>query len=232
MLFSNIQKAFCIFSFFCSVSLNAEIRMAYSDLIPEKLNEVLRESFKPLDEALSSSMPVLSIHKSGSLPMLEDFMSDRLDICIFALPEGADYFNFNDVNLIQIPFCYKTSVVVVNAENPISEISLNQLGRIFGESSTSSNYINWRDFGISSFSTSIIKAYAVKEDYGISADLFRFKVLEDKDFRSSLIFEDYSDVESMIIQDKAAVGIFPSNPKSSNLKVLFISEDSSSEIQL
>ena len=32
----------------------------------------------------------------------------------------------------------------------------------------------------------------------------------------------------MIVQDKAAIGVFPSNPENANLKVLFVAQDEES----
>ena len=65
---------------------------------------------------------------------------------------------------------------------------------------------------MASFSTSSIKAYAVKEDAGISSDLFRYTILSEKSFRSSVpLVED--NVQRLIIQDKAAIGSFLLIPK-------------------
>ena len=46
-----------------------------------------------------------------------------------------------DDNIIKIPFGYKSSVVVVNAENPISEITIDQLATMFGDSSATPIYL-------------------------------------------------------------------------------------------
>lgn len=205
-----------------------ETRMAYSDLIPNYLQEFLYEDTIALDKDLKADIFNLSVYKSGSLPMIEDFLSNRLDICILALPEGGDFPVLEGDKVIKIPFAYKSSVVVVNAENPISEITTDQLATLFGASSFSSNLLNWRNFGLSSFSTSTIKAYAVKEANGISSDLFRHTVLNEKTFNTTVTFEVEKNVQRMITQDKAAVGIFPNIPENPNLKVLFVAQDDES----
>lgn len=202
--------------------------MAYSDLIPDDFRELLNDSTASLKKNYNAEVSNLLALKMGSLPMIEDFLSDRIDICILAIPEKNDIPILDDDKLIKIPFGYKSSVVVINKENPVSELTLKQLATIFGEQSSSSNIRSWRDFGMSSFSTSSIKAYAVKEDEGITSDLFRYSVLNASSFNSSVVFDEVDDIERMITQDKAAIGIFPSIPNNPNLKVLFIAEDDQS----
>ena len=220
-----ITKIFCICCFTCFVACAVETRMAYSDLIPNDLQEFLYNDVVSLDRELRADITNLSAYQSGSLPMIEDFLSDRLDICILALPEDTEFPVLEDEKIIKIPFGYKSSVVVVNAENPISEITIDELASMFGDSSATANLLSWRDFGMSSFSTSSIKAYSVKEDAGIASDLFRYTVLSEKSFSSSVTFEIDDNVQSMIVQDKAAIGVLPSIPENANLKVLFVAQD-------
>lgn len=220
-----IPKIFCICFFTCFVASAVETRMAYSDLIPNDLQEFLYNDVVSLDRELKADITNISAYQSGSLPIIEDFLSDRLDICILALPEDSEFPVLEDEKIIKIPFGYKSSVVVVNAENPISEITIDELASMFGDSSATANLLSWRDFGMSSFSTSSIKAYAVKEDAGIASDLFRYTVLSEKSFSSSVTFDGENNVQRMIVQDKAAIGVFPSNPKNANLKVLFVAQD-------
>lgn len=216
----------CLSSHF--VVYASETRMAYSDLIPNDFQEILYQDATSLEKNINAVITNLSVSKSGSLPMIEDFLSDRLDICIAALPEGSDFPALEDDKYIKIPFAYKSSVVVVNAENPMSEITIDQLATMFGASSTTSNLLSWRDFGMSSFSTSPIKAYTVKEDNGISSDLFRYVVLDEKSFNAAVTFDVEKNVQRMIVQDKAAIGVFPHIPENSNLKALFVAQDEES----
>ena len=202
--------------------------MAFSDLIPNDLQKFLYNDTLSLDREFKADIVNLSVYQSGSLPMIEDFLSDQLDICILALPEGREFPILEDDKIIKIPFGYISSVVVVNVENPISEITIDELVSMFGDSSASANLLSWRDFGMASFSTSSIKAYAVKEDAGISSDLFRYSVLSEKSFSSSVSLGSEDEVQRMIVQDKAAIGVFPAKPKNANLKVVFVAQDKES----
>ena len=221
-------KIACICFFTHFVASAVEIRMAYSDLISNNFQEFLHTDALLANRENKVDSTNLSVFKSGSLPMIEDFVSDRLDICILALPEDNEFSVLEDDKIIMIPFGYKSSVVVVNAENPISEITIDQLARMFGDSSATANLLSWRDFGMSSFSTSSIKTYATKEDNGISSDLFRYTVLNEKSFSPSVTFDVEDNVQRMILQDKAAIGVFPNSPENTNLKVLFVAQDDES----
>jgi ABC-type phosphate transport system substrate-binding protein len=202
--------------------------MAYSDLIRDDFQNYLSDNPISFQKNFNAEVSNLSIYKSGSLPMIEDFLSGRLDICILTIPEKSDFPVLDDEKLVKIPLAYKSSVVVVNKDNPVSELTLDQLSELFGVSSTNSNLLNWRNFGISSFSTSMIKAYAVKEDRGISSDLFRYAALNSTAFGANVQFDQIDEVERMIVQDKTAIGIFPRVPINPNLKTLFVAKNDES----
>lgn len=221
-------KIICICFFSLYLASAEETRLAYSDLISNEFEELLYGDNVSLEKNVNADIANLSVSKSGTLPIIEDFLSNRLDICIVASPESIDLPLLEDDNIIQIPFAYKSAVVVVNSENPISEITMDQLATIFGTSGATSNLLTWRDFGMSSFSTSSIKAYAVKEDHGISSDLFRHGVLGEKVFNPSVTVDIQENVQRLITQDKAAIGVFPDIPQNPNLKVLFVAQDAES----
>ena len=53
-------------------------------------------------------------------------------------------------------------------------------------------------------------------------------MLSEKFFNSTVTFDVEDNVKRLIIQDKAAVGVFPNIPENSNLKVLFVAQDDES----
>ena len=228
MRLSLFTKILCISCLTYYAALAVETRMAYSDLIPLDLQEFLYNDAVSLDKDVNADIINLSAHRLGSLPIVEDFLSDQLELCILALPEDNEFPALENDRIVKIPFGYKSSVVVVNAENPISEITIDELASIFGDSNSTANLLSWRDFGMSSFSTSSIKAYAVKEDMGISADLFRYTVLSEESISPAVSFDEEDSVQRMIFQDKSAIGVFPTNPENENLKVLFVAQDEES----
>lgn len=224
----SLVKILCLSLVTHYAACNSEIRMSYSDLISNKLQEFLYEDIISYEKNFEADLNNLAIYKSGSLPMIEDFLSDELDLCILTLPENIEFPALEDKEIIKIPFCYKSSVIIVNKENPITEVDIKQLEEMFSNSTSNSNLKTWRDFGVSSFTSSKIKAYAVKEENGISSDLFRHCVMGSNLFNASVTFGTKENVQALISQDKAAVGIFPTVPENPNLKALFVAEDSES----
>lgn len=224
----NFTKIICLSLCFHFVAFASEIRMAYSDLIRDDLQNFLSDHSISFQKNFNADVNNLSIYKSGSLPMIEDFLSDRLDLCILAIPEGSDLPILEDDKLVKIPLAYKSSIVVVNRDNAISELTVDQLFKLFGITGSTASMLSWRDFGLASFSTSFIKAYSVQEDIGISSDLFRYTALNSMAFNLNVEFGQMEEVERRIVQDKTAIGLFPSIPENPNLKVLFIAQDDES----
>ena len=223
----SLVKILCLSLVAHYAAYNSEIRMSYSDLISNKLQEFLYEDIVSYEKNFKADLNNLAIYKSGSLPMIEDFLSDELDLCILTLPENIEFPALEDKEIVKIPFCYKSSVIIVNKENPITEVDIKQLEEMFSDSSSNSNLKTWRIL-VSSFTSSKIKAYSVKEENGISSDLFRHCVMGSNLFNASVTFDTKENVQALISQDKAAVGIFPTVPESSNLKALFVAEDNES----
>lgn len=194
------------------------IQLAYSDLVPVEFNQIVSES------PLSSNLQI-STTKTGSLPMIEEFLAGRLDICLLAMPEGGEIAILNELGIIQLPFAYQSAVVIVNADNPIAELTFAQLSAIFGTVSSGLDIKSWRDLGMSTFTTSSIKSYAAKDSQSISSDLFRFALLNSTPFKSTVQISTSETVERLVSQDKVAIGIIPNLPKRENLKALFIAKD-------
>ena len=80
-----ISKIFCICFFTSFVASAVETRMAYSDLIPIDLQEFLYNDSVSLDKELKADITNLSAYQSGSLPMIEDFLSDQIGYLHFSL---------------------------------------------------------------------------------------------------------------------------------------------------
>ena len=86
-----IRKIACICFSIHSVAFAIDTRMAFSDLIPDELQEYLYNDAVSLNKSFIAEITNLSIYKSGSLPIIEDFSADSLDICILALPEDREF---------------------------------------------------------------------------------------------------------------------------------------------
>ena len=97
-----------------------ETNIAYSDLMPENLKDLIYNDPVSTDKNYEADISKISAYKSGSLPIIEDFLANHLDLCIIALPEDSDLEVLEDAKIAKIPLCYKSSIIVVNSENPVS----------------------------------------------------------------------------------------------------------------
>ena len=88
---------------FCA-SYGYEVRIAYSDLLPDTFEAAL-------DEFSESSTLSIKSSKRGSLPMLEEFLCDYLDLCILALPEGVGMPIFDQSQFSKLPVGYKACLL-------------------------------------------------------------------------------------------------------------------------
>ena len=109
---------------FCALSLmaTAEIRCSASDLI--------FDSIEPSLKAFADDRGVVvSVDGIGSLPALERLRSDEIDLAIIAFPENEPV---PREEFSVLAFAYNAAIVAVNARNPIEEISIGELGGVYG----------------------------------------------------------------------------------------------------
>lgn len=218
MRFFILLKWLCL-SWIVQVVVSAEtIELAYSDLIPEEFAKIISEI------PLSSDLEINST-QSGSLPMVGEFLAGRLDLCLLAMPEGGELPILDNPEIAQMPFAYQSAVIIVNAENPIDELTYTQLAAIFGTVSSGLDIKSWRDLGMATFSTSSIKVHASKDYQTIASDLFRFTLLESNPFKNTVQISSPETIERLVSQDKVAIGIIPNLPQREGLKTLFIAKD-------
>ena len=129
-----------------------EIRIAVSDLLADYIRE-------PLQVYGTENGITLVVDSIGSLPALDRLRSDEIDLAIVAVPEG-DELPRDEFDIY--PFAYDVAVLVVNDSNPIDEISIAQLGGIFG-SNEEFNLKTWGELGLSGWGSRNIKALAEQE---------------------------------------------------------------------
>lgn len=218
MRFSILFKCLSLFCLIQSLIYAQTIQVAYSDLIPNEFDQYL------LDIPISSDLKIRTT-QTGTLPMIEEFIAGRLDICLLAMPEGGELPILDDPGITLLPFAYQSAVVIVNVDNPIVELTFNQLASIYEASSSGLEIKTWRDLGIASFSTSSIKTYASKDAQSVTSDLFRFTLLNSNPFKGTVQISTAEKVERLVAQDKVAIGIVPNLPQRENLKVVFLAKD-------
>ena len=192
-----------------------EIRIAVSDLLEEYIGE-------PLHVYGAENDTTLVIDSIGSLPALDRLRSDEIDLAIVAIPEG-DEVPHNEFNIY--PFAYDVAVLVVNDSNPIDEISVAQLGGIFG-SDEELNLNNWGEFGLSGWGSRDIKAFVGTNDKSIALELFKHSIFKAGGMKPSVSMAKETEIENLIGSDAASIAIISRMPENSNIKTLMLSSDS------
>ena len=200
--------------------IDNDIRVGFSDLIPSEFQTLLeKQNFASVIE--------LDISKSGSMPMIEEFRSGNIDLCLLASPEGTLGSISEELDVLKIPIAYQSAVVIVHPDNPINELNLDQLASIYGDDVSSAKIRSWRDIGLGSFTISLINPYAVEQSESIASDLFRHFLLGSSPFKQSVSNQRSSVIEKKVSEDKAAIGIITMLPKMQNLKVLLLAKEAS-----
>ena len=192
-----------------------EIRIAVSDLLADYIRE-------PLQVYGTENGITLVVDSIGSLPALDRLRSDEIDLAIVAVPEG-DELPRDEFNIY--PFAYDVAVLVVNDSNPIDEISIAQLGGIFG-SKEELNLNNWGELGLSGWGSRSIKALAGTNDNSIALELFKHSILKAGGMKPSVSIVKDTEIEDLIGFDAASIAILSRMPNNSGIKVLMISSDS------
>ncbi len=203
-----------VFASLVALSLQAEeIRIAASDLLADYV--------APVIEAYSEEYEVdASVESIGTLPSLERLRSNEVELAIIAVPVGQDA---PRDEFRVYPFAYDAAIIVVNENNPITEISLPYLGGVYG-SSEEFNFNNWGDLGISGWGGRNIKPMAAPLEDSISIELFRSSVLSQGGLKPSLVTIKDDEVEGLIDNDSSAIAILSRLPENEDLRTLLISE--------
>ena len=189
-----------------------EIRIAVSDLLADYI-------LAPLKVYGAENDTTFVVESIGSLPALDRLRSAEIDLAIVAVPEGdevpRDEFNY-------YPFAYDVAVIVVNDSNPIDEISVAQLGGIFG-SNEELNLNTWGELGLSGWGSRNIKALAGTNDKSIALELFKHSIFKGGGLKPNVSMVKDTEIEDLISSDAASIAILSRMPENSNIKVLMVS---------
>ena len=192
-----------------------EIRIAVSDLLADYI-------LAPLKANGAENGTTFAVDSIGSLPALDRLRSDEIDLAIVAIPEG-DEVPRDEFNIY--PFAYDVAVIVVNDSNPIDEISVAQLGGIFG-SNEEFNLNTWGELGLSGWGSRNIKALAGTSDKSIALELFKHSIFKGGGMKPSVSMVKDTEIEDLIGSDAASIAILSRMPENSNIKVLMVSSGS------
>lgn len=194
----------------------AETRIAVSDLMAGYISETI--------QALAESESInVSVINSGSLPAIDALRAEEISLAIVATPELDN--GLLDDTFKTISFAYSTAMIVVSDTNPVNEISFYDLQTIFSSGSSST-------VGGSSKTESKLtgkqrfKPLVIKDDAGISVELFRHQVLKGEAFNLTVNAVVGSEIERMLAKNTSTIAVLPYLPDNKAIKALMVSIDS------
>ena len=196
-----------------ALQLHAEvIRVSASDLLSDFIAE-------PLQLDAEQRGNDLEIKAVGSLTALEHLRVGKADLAIIAIPSG-DALPEGDFSVE--PFAYEVAVVVVNKDNPLNDVTLSQLGGIFGDSENY-NFTTWDQLGLRGWDRRGIKTMAAQNSESIALELFKHSILKGGKLKSGVAMVKTDEVEHLVESDSSAIAVLSRLPQSEKIKPLMLS---------
>lgn len=189
-----------------------EIRIAASDLLADYIKA-------PLMAHGEANDITFKINGVGSLPSFDQLRSDEVDMAIIAVPQDKEV-PFQEFSVY--PFAYAVAMVIVNEGNPLNEISLSELGGIFG-SSEGLSFNNWGDLGLSGWTRRSIKSLAGTGPNSIALELFKYSVFGKDGMKPGVIVDTPENVADLVGQDIASIAIVSETFDNKQVKMLMLS---------
>jgi ABC-type phosphate transport system substrate-binding protein len=216
------------FTFYCVLTLFASVtclQLSHAQKVCLAVSDLIADFVRPEVMALAERTDVeVSYESIGSLPAIERLRAGSVDFAIMAFPEGSDV---PRDEFSVFPFAYDATIIAVNKNNPLDEISLGRLAGVFGESEES-NFTTWGDLGLSGWGSRKLKLLSGHEVDSIALELFKFSVLFEGALKSSVDNVQPTEAIDLLAKDPAAVAILSRVPTESDAKILLLSSDDSS----
>ncbi len=179
------------------------------------LKTTLRDAFLP--EKWSANTFAISLQ--GSAFALDKMRTNAVDIAIIAVPEGE---TVSVTGYKSVPLCYLLCVVVVNKDNPLPDITLQQLGKILSEKE---NFTQWSELGLTGlWGERAIKVASVDRLNGMALEIAQSITAIDADIKSSIkLYSTVEEVMERVRLEPNTLGILPVNVSDPSLRVLSVS---------
>lgn len=166
----------------CTTAAAATLRVAGSDLFGPAWRETLQT------HAAAARVDV-ELNLKGSLPGREALLSGRADAALLAhAPEldGADNGAAEFAGFRRVPIAWVAAVIVVPDENPLQQITYEQLASVFGVSAAQSARY-WGDLGLTAdWASRAVTPVVISRDAGLTLDFFAHAVLLSRPLQSGL----------------------------------------------
>lgn len=209
-----------LFLFLASlVAGQTPVRLAGSDLLGGALEPILEAAAEPRGWELSFAF-------KGSLEATAALEAGDADVIFLALPQD----NPPTEGVRSWPLAFEVTIVVVNENNPIQELSLADLRTLFADSGGNEE-VKWGAVAAeSSWSTRPVNLHAVRQRDHLNLELFRALVLGPRDMRVNVRYWDSAaTMLDQIAEDSTALGLVPLEEHHPQLRPLFLSLDAETQ---
>ncbi|WOO40933.1 PstS family phosphate ABC transporter substrate-binding protein [Rubellicoccus peritrichatus] len=192
----------------------AEDALVGSDLLSEPL-------IGPLEEFAKKSEIELSLDFIGSLPAINALHDGDATIGLIAIPQGDP---LPEDRLRLIPFAYQVAFVLFNANNPLSELSIPELARIYALNA-SPHIDRWGQLDAGgALMTRTVQPFISSPQGSVVTELFKSEALSSRSIGSSVaMLTSSSELIDLISADLGAIGVSNRPASGSETKSISIS---------
>ena len=212
-MFSSRITAMFLGASLAAAAVGAEIRVAGSDLLGVDFSKALYEFAGRHDLSLALAL-------DGSRSGFDQLKAGRADLALLMVPVGEEstLAGFESFTL-----GYHLVVVLVPTTLPLEQVTLDELGGIFGEGG-SSNFSRWSDLGlVGERAISAIEPHVPAVGRGIAVEYFRHYVLHGRAFKSSVArYATRTELRNRLGPDSRAIAVAPARIDDPMLKVVSV----------
>ena len=142
------------------------LQVAGSDLLQVAVGE-------PLAQYAQKTGLDLKVDFSGTVPALAQLQDDKVQLAVIAAPAGQQP---TAKGLVVLAYAYQVAYILVNPDNPITEVDRDELMGVFGTVDT--DVTQWSQLGLAGeWSDRPVLAVCTSNDDGVVQELFKHVML-------------------------------------------------------
>jgi len=196
------------------------LQVAGSDLLQVAVGE-------PLAKYAQKAGLDLKVDFSGTIPAMTQLQDDKVQLAIIAAPVGQQP---SAKDLVVLTYAYQVAYVLVNPDNPITEVDRDELMGVFGTVET--DVTTWSQMGLAGeWSDRPVLAVCTSNDDGVVQELFKHVILGGTPLKPGVtILKSGVDLPKMITDNPNIIAIGRYAPDQS--KALYVSFERSTSTTL
>ncbi|MGA2052864.1 MAG: substrate-binding domain-containing protein [Opitutales bacterium] len=143
------------------------LQVAGSDLLQVAVGEPL------MDYVRQNGLDV-KVDFFGTIPAMTQLKDDKVQLAVIAAPVGEQPAS-KDYTVV--PYAYQVAYILVNGDNPMTEVDRDQLIGVFG-TGQATDITDWSQLGLSGdWTTRSVLAVTTNNDDGVVLELFKHTIL-------------------------------------------------------